>query len=107
VLFSVRVRIGVSVLSGVPIGVSVLARHLVGRASVLLLGRGGATPRRRGQHGSEQHEHCEDGRQDSLHACSHSGLRRSPASALTREAVKALLAPRRGYRYNGVEITLP
>ena len=63
-LFRVRVRIGVL------IGVSVLARRFVDRVAVMLHGRWNATPLRHGEHGSEKHEHCEDGRQDSVHTIS-------------------------------------
>lgn len=74
-----RVRIGVSVPIGVGIGVlvrvSVFARHLVGRVAAVLLGRGNATSRRRGQYGSEEHEHCEAGRKNPRHTISDPGRR--------------------------------
>ena len=71
VLRRLLIGVGISVL----VRVRVPARHLVGRVAIVLLGRGNATSRRRGQHGSEQHEHCEDGRLDSLHTISDSGQR--------------------------------
>ena len=74
-----RVRIGVSVPIGVGVSVlvrvSVFARHLVGRVAAVLLGRGHATSRQRGQHGREQHEHGDDRREDPLHTISDPGRR--------------------------------
>lgn len=84
-----RVLIGVFI--GVPNRMSVLTRRFVGRVAAVFPWRWNATSLRHGQRGSQQHEECKDGRQDSLHAISYSGRRRHPASAPTREAVKPVL----------------